>query len=200
MVTACLSEEVPLKGFVGDWSSVEPVHAHFLTIQPAYRPSYDTRNILYSLSLIDHPLLAHQPQVRYLAAADFPDIHRLRHLDDPTDCLPTGLDDQQERQLILEQTAEHLWWGVEVDGHVQAMVLMSAQSSRIGQLGAVYTAMVHRRRGLGRRMMLHMLKDCRDVMGHAKSVLFTDDDNFAAQGLYESIGYQRIGYFALILS
>ena len=47
--------------------------------------------------------------------------------------------------------------------------------------------------------MSHLLKDCRDLHGHNKNILFTGEADIAAQKLYESLGYKRIGSFALIL-
>lgn len=47
--------------------------------------------------------------------------------------------------------------------------------------------------------MLRMLKDCRDDHRLRKSILFTGETDFPAQKIYESIGYHRIGLFALIL-
>jgi hypothetical protein len=44
-----------------------------------------------------------------------------------------------------------------------------------------------------------MLKDCRDLHGHVKSILFTGETDYPAQRLYESMGYQRIRFFGLIL-
>lgn len=197
VVDACLTEAHPLKGFIGDWDSVQPVFAHFTTVQPWPAPSYDHRNILFSLTLADQPLLAYHPQVRCLIATDFDDMYRLRYVDNPGDNLSTGLG-AQEREHFLNQVAAQLWWGVEIDGRIEAMVLLNAESSTAGHVTAVYTALAHRRKGLARLMMLHFLKHCRDVRGHSKSVLTTDESDLVPQHLYESLGYQRIGHFALI--
>lgn len=77
---------------------------------------------------------------------------------------------------------------------------LNSKSDEIGQVGGVFTPKEKRKHGYAKATMLHLLKDCRDFHGHAKSILFTGETDLPAQKLYESIGYERIGHFALILS
>jgi hypothetical protein len=45
---SCSQETVPLKAFIGDWKSIEPVWLKFKTQNPFFHPSYESKEILYS--------------------------------------------------------------------------------------------------------------------------------------------------------
>ena len=44
-----------------------------------------------------------------------------------------------------------------------------------------------------------LIEDCRKRLGFQKLVLFTGEDNVAARGLYESLGFEPAGDFGLLL-
>jgi predicted GNAT family acetyltransferase len=78
-----------------------------------------------------------------------------------------------------------------VDGRIVTKTEYSAVTSDAVQLMGVWTHPLYRRRGLSRELL-------REVCGHlgrkAKTVtLFVNDFNRPAMGLYESLGFQRIG-------
>jgi len=91
------------------------------------------------------------------------------------------------------------WWGLFIDGEMISRTALNSNGEKIGQVGGVFTPKSKRQKGYAKVTMLHMLRDCRDLHGHTKSILFTAETDYPAQKLYEAIGYQRIGSFALIL-
>jgi ribosomal protein S18 acetylase RimI-like enzyme len=66
------------------------------------------------------------------------------------------------------------------------------------QVGGVWTPPDLRRQGYGRAVVAASLLDARDD-GAIKGVLFTGDDNIAAQKAYESLGFRPIGDYSIVL-
>lgn len=106
----------------------------------------------------------------------------------------------KKRAEFNSQVAERVWWGLFDGMSLLSMASLNSKGESIGQVGGVFTPNGLRQQGFSKAVMFHLLKDCRDLHGHTKSILFTGEENLAPQRLYESMGYQKIGYFALILS
>ena len=147
---------MPLKGFIGDWQSIEPIVSEFKKKNISFKPSYSSREILFSYELKTNDLnLKHDPRVRLLSATEFEkwneantEYMRELHLPD---------------ELTLEQKASSF------------------------------------KKGFAKACMFHMLRDCVERFKHRKNILFTGEEDTAAIKLYESMGYRRIGFFALVL-
>jgi predicted GNAT family acetyltransferase len=115
--------------------------------------------------------------------------------------LVTGFGGIQKRKwrLFCLTFRDKVWWGLFDRDELQSRAGLNSKGQDIGQVGGVFTPKKYRQRGYAKATMLHMLKDCRDTHVHRKNLLFTGETDYPAQKLYESIGYQRIGSFALIL-
>ena len=68
----------------------------------------------------------------------------------------------------------------------------------MGQIGGVFTLPENRRKGYSKLCMKQLIIDSRNIHQLNILILFTKEDNVAAQGLYESLGFEHIGYFGLI--
>ncbi|MFY7994096.1 MAG: GNAT family N-acetyltransferase [Bacteriovoracaceae bacterium] len=201
VLESCEKEPVQLKGFIGDWDSVEAVYKLFKTKNTNYTPSYESKEILYSFSLstMDNKI-KHDARVRFLEAKDFS-----QWLDFTTAylselSLPDELTLEQKKRDFEAQLANQVWWGLFEGDKLLSRVALNSKGETIGQVGGVFTPKELRQKGYAKAAMFHMLKDCRDIHSHRKSILFTGEIDFPAQKLYESIGYQRVGHFALVLS
>lgn len=200
ILRACEDEPLIVKGFIGDWSTIAPVYELFKAKHPEYTPTTDSKEILYSFALrSDDTTLRHDSRVRFLDEPDFPQWRQLRRQYDEELSLPHDLTPEQARDAFLAQTREKSWWGLFEGSQLRSQAALNSKGDEVGQVGGVFTPKRYRRRGYAKAVMLHLLKDCRDLHGHRKSLLFTGESDIAAQALYEAIGYRRIGSFALIL-
>lgn len=200
VLEACAKEPITLRGFVGEWTSVAPIHQRFTASNPGYRARLESREILFTCPLRKgDAMLVHDARVRLLVAADFQQWLVLRRGYMAELGLPDDLTLEQHRDLFLAAVHARHWWGLFDGASLLSQVALNSCGETVGQVGGVFTPRAHRQRGLAKASMRHMLKDCRDLHGHTRSILFTGEENLSARKLYESIGYQRIGSFALIL-
>lgn len=196
----CSKEVIKLKGFVGDWKSVSPLFQEFKKQNPGYVPTYESKEILYSYSLTSSDSkLKHDPRVRLMEDSDFPQWLEFSRAYMSELSLPDDLTDGEKRSSFESAVKEQVWWGLFEGGTLLSRTALNSKGTRVGQVGGVFTPKSHRKKGLAKATMFHMLKDCFDSHGHSKSILFTGETDIPAQKLYESIGYSRIGHFALIL-
>lgn len=199
VLQACGEEPIPIKGFVGDWLSIAPIFGLFRSQCPDYVSGYESKEILYSYDLQGDDLsLRHDTRVRFLEERDFPQWLDLEH-DYLEECsLPDDLTREQVHQQFLAGIQKGTLWGLFDGTELISRAALNSKGQDIGQVGGVFTPKRHRRKGYARATMLHLMKDCRDVHGHRKSLLFTGEVDVAAIGLYESLGYRSVGSFALI--
>ncbi len=114
--------------------------------------------------------------------------------------LPIDLTIDQMRASFKVKVKNKVWWGLFDKDQLLSRAALNSNGDKIGQVGGVFTPKKFRKNGYAKKTMLHMLKDCIEIHKHTKSILFTGETDIPAQKLYESIGYKRIGEFALILS
>lgn len=201
IIESCLTENFPIKGFLGSWNILFPLYEYFVSIRPDFAPGYYSKEILYRLTLEnDSSQMKHHPNVRLLEAADFEIWLPLRtaYLEELGLASQLGSNVMKERFELA--TATKKWWGYFEDQNLVSITGLNSGGEEIGQVGGVFTVKERRQQGLSKAAMLHMLKDCHDLHKNSKSILFTGENDLAAQKLYESIGYERIGHFALILT
>lgn len=201
IIRSCAEEPLELKGFIGDWNSVEPPLKLYRQQNPNYLPTYESKEILYSYPLKSDDLkLKHDLRVRFLEDRDFLQWLTFSKAYMTELHLPDELTDDQKRSDFLKQIKNQIWWGLFDGETLLSRVALNSKGEKIGQVGGVFTPPQLRQKGFAKAAMFHMLKDCRDLHGHTKNILFTGETDFPAQKLYESMGYQRIGSFALVLS
>ena len=199
VLDACSREPIHMKGFIGEWDSIEPVYSLFKKQTPSFIPSFESKEILFSYPLSVNELkLRHDARVRLLTPADFSRWFELRaaylsELGLPSDGVVDLVRGDFDAQVVGQR-----WWGLFEGNELLSQVGLNSKGETVGQVGGVFTPEPYRKRGLAKAAMVHMLRDCRDIHGHTKSILFTGETDIAAQKLYESIGYNRIGFFAMM--
>jgi RimJ/RimL family protein N-acetyltransferase len=87
-------------------------------------------------------------------------------------------------------------WIVECEGKPVAKTAFSAATRELVQVGGVYTPPTLRGRGYARAGVAQTLLEAKR-RGALSSVLFTGDDNLAAQRAYRALGYERIGDYRI---
>lgn len=78
---------------------------------------------------------------------------------------------------------------------------LNSQVGDVGQVGSVFTASAHLKKGIGKAMMKTMMRDL-PSLGVSRLILFTGqmDQSAAARALYESLDFERCGTYGLIFS
>jgi hypothetical protein len=201
ILKSCESEPFPIKGFLGPWDVLNALFQKHSQQHPSFKASYASKEILYRLETKPtDPRLVYHSEVRLLSLGDFDDWLPLRMSYLTELGLGSDHNPQQLKQRFEKSTRQKLWWGLYQQDQLVSMAGLNSSGDLVGQVGGVFTKTELRKKGLSKATMLHMLKDCVRIHGHQKSILFTGETDIAAQKLYESIGYDRIGHFALILS
>jgi len=198
ILDACRSEPMPLQGFIGAWTSIEPIWKRFRELHPQFSVTFESKEILYRLLLKAGASLRRDVRVRLLKDPDFDAWfeYRTQYIRE------LGIPDDMSRDQAHESFARLIngkeVWGLFENGELVSQGGLNSRGTEIGQIGGVFTPVHHRQKGYSKALMRHLLLDCREIHGHRKSILFTGEADIAAQKLYESVGYERVGYFALI--
>lgn len=100
-------------------------------------------------------------------------------------------------QLILENPAMGRLFVLRVDGDVAGMANMlitvsTAEGAPVALLEDVIVSAGYRGRGLGRRLLEHVVEWCA-AAGMARITLLTDSDNYRAQATYGRLGFALSG-------
>lgn len=200
ILSSCQNEPIPVRGFIGQWESIEPVWIRFKDANPNYQPSYQSKEILYLYDLIPNDIkLQYDSRVRFLTESDFDQWLDFNSAYMTELSLPDTLTPEQERNNFLEKIKSKILWGLFSGQKMLSHTALNSKGKAIGQVGGVFTPKKFRQKGFAKATMFHMLTDCRDFHGQTKNILFTGEADIPAQNLYESMGYRRIGSFALIL-
>ncbi|HSJ56095.1 MAG TPA: GNAT family N-acetyltransferase [Anaerolineae bacterium] len=102
------------------------------------------------------------------------------------------------RANVERSLAEGRAWVLEVDGTPVATSAFNAATREAVQVGAVWTPPELRGRGYARAVVAASLLDAR-ADGVQLGILFTGQENFAAQRAYEAIGFERTGRYRLAM-
>lgn len=102
------------------------------------------------------------------------------------------------RKGVTRAIAEGRLWVLEAGGGPVAMTAFSTSTADAVQVGGVYTPPELRGRGYARCAVAASLLEEREA-GAELGVLFTAEDNLAAQRAYEALGFEHIGDWRLML-
>ncbi len=104
----------------------------------------------------------------------------------------------ETRERVKRLLTEKRGWILHVQGNPVSTCGFNAAVAEAVQLGGVWTPAEHRSKGYARSVVAAALSDARaDGVPHA--ILFTGLDNIPAQKAYESLGFERIGNYRIIL-
>jgi predicted GNAT family acetyltransferase len=113
---------------------------------------------------------------------------------------------QQCREVTERSVREKRTWVLEAcpersrrnEGRPVACSSFNTAIEEAVQVGGVWTPPELRRRGYGRAVVAASLLDAR-TEGVKKGILFTGEDNIAAQRAYEALGFRCIGNYSIVL-
>ncbi len=190
---ACQEEKIPITGFVGGWKDGDLFWKYIQKIDPKISPKNISKEKLYVLDLSEDIGVNHK-SVRFLGEEDFENWHQLDQGYRKETNLPAhGTIDQQRQQFNARAKKEH-WWGMD-DTTVGCL---NACVSEIAQIGGMYTKPSNRRRGQAKKLLEKIIWDAYHAHDIKTLILFTDQNNTAAQSLYEGQGFKHIGHFGLL--
>jgi RimJ/RimL family protein N-acetyltransferase len=201
IMESCESESMEVCGIVGEWS-IAAAMWNLLLADPWFEPSYSSREVLYRFSLRadaePEPLgIPPEVTVRALEAADFERWERLNTAYLVELNLPLPEIDEAHAAEFARRTRARWWWGAFRGPELVATVALNAAYGVVGQIGGVYTRPADRKKGIARAAMRLLMRDSQHRF--AKLILFTGEGNLGARRLYESLGFEAVGAFALLL-
>ena len=217
-ILAASAAELPgVCGVVGEWPTASAIWDLLLAdpeFQPARGAHEVVRDALYGRTLTDADAGSSaasarwprspatpsaSPVTRLLTVADFPswDVLNLAYLSELE--LPNPMSSAQRKAEFESRAAAQRWWGLLEGGDLVGIAGLNAVYGSLGQVGGVYTRPEFRRRGLSVSLMGRLLVDCRRLHRFDRLTLFTGEDNVGARRVYESVGFEYLGAYGLLL-
>ena len=195
-------ENIKVKGLIGPWTDCLLLKNLLKKTSGGWSANHISKEHLYFLSL--HSIkckttrLEKGLSIKFLKEKDFEqwdDLNRayLKELN-----LPSDLDNQKRKQNFNESVKNKSSWGVFIDGKLVSIGSYSMRYKDIGQIGGVFTIPEKRYKGYSKLCMKQLLIDSKKIHKLNTLILFTGENNIAAQNLYESLGFQKIDDFGLI--
>ena len=166
--------------------------------------SADSPEILYSLSL---DALTTPPsrdgqrlEARLAREADLPLLIEwtIAYDQETLSIAPTSTRREQVRSDLKRKINEGTLYVMSDHDALVSKTGFNSEVPGIVQIGGVWTPPSLRGRGYARTIVARHLITARD-RGIKKSILFTAYDNLAAQKAYESLGFERIGDYAIMI-
>lgn len=197
VLASCLEEALPLTGLVGDWDFCHLFWKFLKHKKVIQSETFVSKEILYNIDLskvLHHP----QPNVRLLIADDYNQWKPLRLDYLKEEGFPNDLSDDQLLELFVDKCKKKITWGYFIKDQLVSIADLNAKASDMGQLGGVYTDPNFRKKGYSKAVIHKLLSDIKKIHNIRKLVIFTGENNLPAQKLYESIGVNQVGYFALL--
>ena len=197
ILDGCLEEKIPIKGLIGDWNISALFWEYLKEKKVIQKETSISKEVLYRTDLLKSGFTPH-PNTRLLAESDYP-IWKPMRLDFLKEKgIPNHLNENEMWESFREKVTKKIAWGLFVDGNLVSVADLTAKVLGMGQLGNVYTIPSMRRQGHSRAVMETILFDLKNLHNMHKLIIFTEENCLAPQKLYESLGAERIGYFAML--
>ena len=204
ILAACGDQPMQVCGIVGEWPIAQALW-RLLCADPGFEPADGEHEVakdaLYGRTLTDADVIAPvgRYEIRLLGTHDFAQWEPLNTAYVTELKLPLNVALQQRRDEFDERARGRRWWGLLDAGELVAIGGLNAVYGRLGQIGGVYTRPDRRRRGLSGALLRALMSDCRVLHRFERLVLFTGEGNVAARAAYESLGFEYLGAFGLLL-
>jgi ribosomal protein S18 acetylase RimI-like enzyme len=193
---ACHQGEVAIRGVLGEWASSSAVWRE-LTGSGQVVERLTSREVLFRLQ-IGEPTGEPPIGVRRLEPNDFEAWSCLNSAYACELGLSENLTEEQRRLGFADSASAGHWWGYFLEKGLVSIAGLNARHGPLGQVGGVFTRRDLRRRGYSRAVMQQLLSESHSILGLSKLILFTDQENTSARGLYRSLGFEEIGEFGMM--
>jgi predicted GNAT family acetyltransferase len=197
ILRACREEMIPIRGVLGEWTVTKALWDSLC--HAGLKPTFESKEITYRVNLrgpLPEPRATAAP-VRRLNSADHSQWEQLTSDFVREVGLPLqGTEDERKSAFVRSAALGH-WWGAFEGERLVSLVGITAMHDTIAQIGGVFTLPDHRRCGLSTDVMITLMHDAHDLHRLDRLFLFTGEDNVAARGMYESLGFESFGHFGL---
>jgi RimJ/RimL family protein N-acetyltransferase len=203
ILEACEGQAIEVRGVIGEWASAAALW-QLLLADPQFEPTHSAKDALYRfpLSMLPGDAGANAPPgitVRALGAEDFEQWEPLNAAYLAELYLPPPSPGESRKAEFASRARARLWWGAFDGAQLATIAGLNATYGSIGQVGGVYTRPAERKKGLARAAMRLLMQDSRDYHRFERLILFTGEDNHGARRLYESLGFEAVGAYGLLL-
>jgi len=196
IAAACVSEPIALRGVLGEWRAASSVWER-LRGEHGYVEDFGSREWLYRLEIARARGGDAAPPVRFLRPEDFGAWEPVNTAFIAEVGMVIRATLAERREAFEHDARAQRFVGCFDAGRLVAVAHLNALHASYGQVGGVYTTPEHRRRGLCCAVMSALIAESARVHGLTHLVLFTGERNHAAQRVYESLAFSRVGEFAL---
>jgi predicted GNAT family acetyltransferase len=198
IVRACADEPMAIHGVLGEWQITKAIWDALLAAD-AVKPTFVSKEVLYRLDLqhAEPPDDAARATVRMLTREDHEQWGQVSEEFQRETHLPVQGTREERKAAFSRSAGLGHWWGAFRQGRLVALAAIVALHETTAQIGGVFTSPDHRREGLSRAVMTGLISDSRQVHQLDRLFLFTGEENIPARRLYESLGFDRVGYFGL---
>ena len=191
-----------IDGLLGPWPQVEATERalnlgqrHLGKAVPEYLYRLDLADLIVPEQLSSGRVVYRHARVDDLAELvpwrrEY-DLHTLGYPDD-------SIDDATIHDDLARSIRAGTLGVLEKDGGLVSMTAFGAKLPDTVQVGGVFTPVELRGRGYGRAVVAGSLLDVK-ADGVIEAILFTEAENYPAQRAYETLGFERIGEFGMIL-
>ncbi len=199
VLETCLKESISLTGLLGDWDFCHPFWEYLKTRKVIRHETLVSKEVLYSLDIskCHYPT---EPTIRLLTTNDFSQWHPLRNDYLQEMKLPEDLSEEDLNRDFLSKVEQKIAWGLFRNGELSSLAEFNAKTTDLAQVGGVYTVPSSRGQGLAKTLMRQLMMDAKSLHGVRKLIIFTDQDNKPARKVYESLGANHIGFYALLFA
>jgi predicted GNAT family acetyltransferase len=201
ILRACAVEPMAIRGVLGEWRICKAIW-DLIVEAGKLRPTFVSKEISYRLDLTKNlpPAVAGREAtevVRMLAEGDHEQWDELALAFQRESGLPSPGTREQRKTAFIRSIGLGHWWGAFQQDELVSLAAIIAMHETMAQVGSVFTARDHRRRGVSRAVMTTLIRDSRLEQGLDRLFLFTGEENMAARRLYESLGFETLGHFGL---
>lgn len=192
-------EPIPVRGFLGPWDIITPLHQGYCERNPEFKATFHSREIMFTAHTNNHPGNPNNPAVRLLTPEDFSQWITLNDQYLTEEQLPVQVTADQRQKLFVEKTQKKHWWGCFDGQQMVGTASLNARFESIAQIGGVFTLPTYRRKGVARAAINRIFSDALNVHKIATLSIFAAEKNEAGQKMCERLGFARAGIFGLIL-
>ncbi len=197
ILKSCREEAIPITGVIGEWSFCSLFWEFLKTKGIIQQEVFVSREILYTLN-VSEASFSKDERVRLLNKEDFFQWQYRHHEYIEEEKLPKQMNEEQLKNQFLWKVDQKIIWGLFVQDKLTTIAELNAKALDLGQVGGVYTSPPFRKQGLATALMRQLSLDAKNLHGIRKLIIFTGENNAPARTVYESLGVNKKGYFALL--
>ena len=188
---------VRIDGVIAEWEAAASVWP-LLCAREGFRSVYEAQQIVYCpTGALEAPREKAGETIREIGLDDFDEWYPLYHALE----VEEGAELQGDRDEVRRRFAHAPWrWcGLFEGEELGAVACAEAGYQGAGHVGGVYVRPESRRRGLGRRLLLHMLADGRTSGQLLRPIFIVRVQNQSARTFFESLGCVAVERFGFLL-